>query len=425
MSKKITEQSVKTVRNPASGSMYLWDAAENGFGLRVTATGKKSFVLAYRIGGRQRRYTIGSWPDFSVEAAKTEAGKLRVGIRSGNDPLEDKHRDLLEPTISDLLTAYMKSDDERKKRPSSQRNDRSMLEKIIRPRLGRLRLKSLRQQDIKSLHRAMEATPYRANRVLALLSAVFNYGIAENWPLMQRRASSATDGTEVIVQGVNPVHGIAKYEEEKRECFLTPDQMEKLQKALDKYADQNAANALRLLMLTGSREMEVLAAQWEEFDLDRGVWTKPKERTKQKKDHYIPLNTEALDLLASMAPVNLTGPLFPGRKEPRTGKKGPRTTLRRAWKEVCKKAGLTEKQMVMEGEKTTVKHRPLYRIHDLRHNFASVLASANVSLLKIGNLLGHSQPATTARYAHFQVESQRDTANIFGAVYRKAKKKTA
>ena len=77
MSRKITEQFVKAVPKPGTGNMYVWDAAANGFGIRITATGKKSFVLAYRIGGRQRRYTIGAYPDFSVEAAKTEAGRLR------------------------------------------------------------------------------------------------------------------------------------------------------------------------------------------------------------------------------------------------------------------------------------------------------------------------------------------------------------
>ena len=77
--------------------------------------------------------------------------------------------------------------------------------------------------------------------------------------------------------------------------------------------------------------------------------------------------------------------------------------------------------MVKVNEKMTVKHRPLYRIHDLRHNYASYLASANVSLPKFGQLLGHSQPATTARYAHLQNESQERT-NIFGLVYRRTMK---
>ena len=84
----------------------------------------------------------------------------------------------------------MKSDNERVKRPSSQRNDRDMAEKIVRPKLGRLRLTALRQQDIKSLHRAMEATPYRANRVVAFLSAMFAYGIKEKWLTTIRRKGS-------------------------------------------------------------------------------------------------------------------------------------------------------------------------------------------------------------------------------------------
>ena len=397
MSKTITEKFLKTVPKSVSGSTYIWDTAENGFGLRVTATGKKSFVLAYRIGGKQRRFTIGPWPDFSVEAAKQEAAKLRVGIRGGVDPLEVKHKDRLEPTVGDLLTVYMESDKERAKRPSSKLNDRSMAEKIVRPNLGRLRLDTLHQRDIKSLHRALEATPYRANRVVAFLSAVFAYGIQEEWLT------------------INPARGVKKYEEAKRECFLTVDQMEKLHKALDQYPDQSPANALRLLMVTGSREMEVLRATWDQFDLERGVWRKPASTTKQKKVHHLVLGSEAVDLLVSMAPANMAGHLFPG-------KDGPRTTLRRVWAEVLKNAGLTSAEMKMVKGKMTKKHRPLVRIHDLRHNFASYLASANVSLPAIGQLLGHTQAATTMRYAHLQNESQRATTNIFGMVYRTAKK---
>ncbi len=396
MSRKITEQFVKAVPKPGTGSMYVWDAAANGFGIRITATGKKSFVLAYRIGGRQRRYTIGAYPDFSVEAAKTEAGKLRVGIRSGIDPLENKHRDREEPIVADLLDAYMKSDNERVKRPSSQRNDRDMAEKIVRPKLGRLRLTALRQQDI--------------NPCIALWKPRPTVPIA-SWPFSAPCLPTAS-GKWLTT---NPAQGITKYEEQKRECWLTEQQMERLHQALDQYPDQSPANALRLLLLTGSREMEVLKATWDQFDLEREMWRKPASHTKQKKIHHLALGSEAVELLASMAPVNLTGPLFPGRN-------GPRTTLRRAWAEVSKNAGLIEKQMVKVNEKMTVKHRPLYRIHDLRHNYASYLASANVSLPKIGQLLGHSQPATTARYAHLQNESQRETTNIFGLVYRRTMK---
>ena len=109
--------------------------------------------------------------------------------------------------------------------------------------------------------------------------------------------------------------------------------MERLHQALDQYPDQSPANALRLLLLTGSREMEVLKATWDQFDLEREMWRKPASHTEQKKIHHLALGSEAVELLASMAPVNLTGPLFPGRN-------GPRTTLRRAWAEVSKNAGL-------------------------------------------------------------------------------------
>ncbi|MGA2876209.1 MAG: site-specific integrase, partial [Nitrososphaerales archaeon] len=260
------------------------------------------------------------------------------------------------------------------------------------------RLKAIGRQDIEKLHSSMKATPYQANRVLELLSVIFNYAIKENI------------GTD------NPARGIEAFPEAKRECWLTVEDLQRFREALDYYADQNAANALRLLMLTGSREGEVLKAEWEEFDLARGVWTKPSHHTKQKKLEHIPLSVPALKLLESMMPVNPTGPLFPGA----TG--GARTTLRRPWVQACKKAGLVETSTVKGKRHTITKFRPTIRIHDLRHNFASHLASNGVTLQIVGKLLGHTMAQTTMRYAHLQDEALRAATNRFGEIYSEAKK---
>jgi integrase len=243
----------------------------------------------------------------------------------------------------------------------------------------------------------LKATPYQANRVLELLSAMFNYAIREKM------------GTD------NPARGIETFPEAKRECWLTVEDLQRFREALDSYADQNAANALRLLMLTGSREGEVLKAEWEEFDLVRGGWTKPSHHTKQKKLEHIPLSAPALKLLESMMPVNPTGPLFPGA----TG--GARTTLRRPWVQACKKAGLVETITVKGKRHTITKFRPTIRIHDLRHNFASHLASNGVTLQIVGKLLGHTMAQTTMRYAHLQDEALRAATNRFGEIYTDSK----
>jgi integrase len=182
------------------------------------------------------------------------------------------------------------------------------------------------------------------------------------------------------------------------------------------------------LLLTGSRASEALKARWEEFDLPRGVWTKPSHHTKQKKVEHIPLSGPALKLLEGMAPENPTGPLFPGRK--RKGRsRGARVSLKRPWIAACRAAGLVEeyfidgKRMGKDGEPVKLKrYRPTVRVHDLRHNFASHLASNGVSLQVVGKLLGHTQASTTMRYAHLQDAPLREAANQFGRIFEQTRK---
>jgi integrase len=170
-----------------------------------------------------------------------------------------------------------------------------MIDNIIRPGIGKLRLKAVGRRDIEALHLSQKATPYAANRLLSLLSKMFNLGIQWKWT------------------AENPARGVLRFQEGKRERWLTTKEIQRFREALDSYTDQSAANALRLLMLTGSREGEVLKAEWEQFDFQRNVWTKPSHNTKQKRVEHIPLSPPTLKLLKAMMPKDATGPLFPGR----------------------------------------------------------------------------------------------------------------
>jgi integrase len=267
-----------------------------------------------------------------------------------------------------------------------------MIEKIIAPKLGKLRLKSIGKKDIESLHASLKSTPYRANRVLALLSKMFT--LASQWGL---RAD-------------NPAHGVPRFPEDRREGWLSPEEIRRFWDALANYKDQNAANALRLLLLTGAREGEVLTSDWDQFDLKRGIWTKPSHHTKQKKTEYVPLNKTAMALLIEMKSKSSGGPLFPGAKG------HTRVSLRRPWVQACKAAGLAEAIKVKGKKQVITRHRPLFRIHDLRHTYASHLVSAGMSLQIIGKLLGHTQPQTTARYAHVADAELRNATESFSAL---------
>ena len=180
----------------------------------------------------------------------------------------------------------------------------------------------------------------------------------------------------------------------KRRRYLSADELGRLASALADQRDRQAANIIRFLLLTGARRGEALAARWEEIDLVAGAWNKTATGTKQKLDHFVPLSEAAVQLLVE---IRHNGEfVFPGRDG------GHRRDVQGAWRAACKSAGITGA-----------------RLHDLRHTYASVLASAGLSLPVIGALLGHQTPATTARYSHLtndplRAATERAAAIIIG-----------
>jgi integrase len=396
---KVSQQTVKQLLTQTPDrKVIVWDDEIRGFGVTLNPAGAISFVLNYRVRGKERRYTIGRHPEFTAAMAREEALALRVDIQNGHDPLADKNQWRGEPTLGELAEVYLE-DAAKSKRESSLYDYRRMMTKIILPALGARRLGEIKAEDIARLHDSKRDTPYQANRMVAVLSAMFNYGIQKKY----------------ITE--NPVRGIKKFSEPKRERWLTVEELQRFREALDGYKDQDAANALRLLLLTGSRFNEVLSATWEEFDLARGVWTKPSHHTKQKKVEHVPLSGAAIQVLESMAPANAAGPLFIGRDGT-----SRRMSLKRPWIQACRAAGLTEEYTVMGKRGPLTRYRPTLRLHDLRHSAASHMVSNGVSLHVVGKILGHTQPSTTQRYAHLQDAPLREAANKLGDIFTQTQK---
>jgi integrase len=363
MPMRLTDRIVKQLDVPAGGNKIAYDDAVKGFGCRVTAAGARGFILNYRrkADGRERRFTIGSFPDWSTAAAREEAKRLKREVDGGADPVGAHQESRSAATVADLADRFLQEYVPRK-RPSTQRDYRQQITVDIVPAIGRMKVAGVSYSDIDALHRAItgRGSPTHANRVLALLSRMFALAIKWGW-----RAGS------------NPVKGIERNAEHKRHRYLTGVELTRLTTALDELRDQGAANAVRLLLLTGARRGELLAARWTDFDLDAGVWTKPGATTKQRTTHRVPLSAAACQLLADMKKRADSEWLFPARLTPH------RLDLDDAWGVLRKAADI-----------------PDARLHDLRHTYASILASAGLSLPIIGRLLGHTTAQTTLRYSH-------------------------
>ena len=363
---------------PGEKDLFYWDDDIPGYGLRIKPSGAKSYIIQYRNGRRSSRMTLGRHGVLTAEEARKLARQRLGSVAHGQDPAREKTEDRRAPTVKELAADYMERHAIPNKRPSSIRNDRQMIDTHILPKLGPYKAKEVSRRDVESILLAMKKTPYKANRVRALLSKMFS--LAKDWGW---RAS-------------NPVDGIPKYQEQKRERWLRQEELERLGKVLDSHPNQRAANIIRLLILTGARKGEVMTATWEQFDLQRGVWSKPAHTTKQKRTEHTPLSDAATALLKEMrrtAPEDATY-LFPGEVPGQ-----PIQDIKKFWAEASLLANL-----------------PDVRIHDLRHTFASHLVSNGVSLPIVGRLLGHTQPQTTQRYAHLADDPLREAANVFGGI---------
>nr|WP_271587498.1 site-specific integrase [Bradyrhizobium sp. CCBAU 53415] len=404
--KGLTDAAIRDIPAPAAGNKITYDGAVPGFGVRVTAAGARSFVLTYRTkAGRERRFTIGSCIDWKAAAARQEARELRRRIDVGEDPLADIEADRSMKTVADLCTKFVEESKETNA-PSTAAAYEAQINNWILPVLkAGLRVVDIEHDDIQRLHRKVtqEAGPYAANRVLALISHMLNRAIVWNGSKLDR-------GWAIV----NPAKGVQRHPEHGRERYVDPQtELGGLLKALAEHEDQQAANIIRLIMLTGARKGEALGCRWDQLQFSRsqngaaeGTWTKPGHATKQRKVHRTPLSAPALALLegirakaeaeAKEKGTELSPWVFPGRVG--AGAQ-PRHSIKGAWAEIRKAAGLDD-----------------VRIHDLRHSFASVLASSGSSLAIIGAMLGHSSPLTTSRYAHLFDDPLKAAADRVGAV---------
>ena len=408
---RITKRAVDSAR-PRDKPFIIFDAAVKGFGVRVMPTGARSFVLEYRpgAGGRsvaKRRLTLGRYGAMTVDQARTAAVNALAHVRLGSDPQAEKSGERASPTVGDLIGLFTAEHVDAKLKVGTTQGYKIALEKL-RAAHGGIKASQVTRAQVAALHARMCGNPYGANRFLAITSKLYSW---------------ASDRGLLPEGYANPAAKIGRYKEESRERFLTSEELARLgdglreaetvglpwtvdeKKPKSKHLarpenrrtpiDPFAIAAIRLLILTGARLREILNARWEHVDFERSVLFLPDSKTGRKP---LFLNAGALAVLADLPRIAGNPHIIAGAKNG-----APRFDLRKPWAAVTRAAGL-------DG----------LRIHDLRHSFASIGAGASMGLPILGRLLGHSQAATTQRYAHLADTPARAAVETIGAAIEAA-----
>lgn len=367
-----TKRAIETLpaHDPASASREAEyaDAECTGLHLRVSKNGRRFFQHRYRFFGRKRCINIGEFPAVSVQEARQRVAEHKASLARDKDPAEERAKARNELTFAEFATQHYLPYAKAHKKTWD--DDVWKIEKVLNPAFGRLRLTSITPRDVELLHtkERNRTSAITANHLLSTLKRMLN--LAVTWEYLEK----------------NPAARQEKFKEPPhRERYLTKDELPRFLKALDEDEDRLSVAALRLLLFTGCRRGEVLSLTWDNVRLDEDRIFLP--LTKNGRSRTVHLNEKAKEVLTELQRrkdqeerTASSEYVFPSRQGTR---KGHIFDLRKPFEKAC---------IAAEIEK--------FRIHDLRHTFATIAAASGATLFEVKNLLGHQDIATTLRYTH-------------------------
>jgi integrase len=375
---KLTQKFIDAVTTP-SGQRKIdyFDTDCKGLMLEVRLSGRTFYLRYQNERGKTLQKKLADASILRLTDVRGLAQEKLAQMAMGNDPFAKKALLKNVPTFGDFVAdSYLPHAKSYKR---SWGTDECLLRNHVLPLIGSLYLDQITRRHMVDLFSKHKEThkPGSTNRVIILCRYVFNCAI--KW--------------ETAGLSRNPSQGIELFlENNKRERYLTADEAQRLFKALDESTADRLKYIISMLLLTGARKNEVQQAKWEDFDLERRIWTIP--FNKSGKTRYVPLSDGAIRLLDTIPPVPGSAYAF---ANPKTGK--PYKHIFTAWDTARKKAGLSD-----------------LRIHDLRHSFASALINSGRSLYEVQKILGHTQVKTTQRYSHLSQESLVAAANTASPV---------
>ena len=383
---KLTKTAIDRLSYDPDGpsQQILWDSSLSGFGCRVYPSGRKSFVIGYRFKGRWRMMALGAYGVLTVDQARRRA-KSELGRAAGKtDPLEKRQRERRAKTVRQLVDAYIEDCRTRANPKKTWRVDKRRLERFLLPKYGGRKIDSVDMTDVESIHAAIsKKTPYEANRVLALLSRVFNFA-------RQKKLYPA--------QLPNPAQGVRKNREVSRREYVPTEKLPDLTAAIDAEQNPYTRAAFWLLLLTGMRRSELLNCTRSQVNLkERRIFLPD---TKSGIPRYVLLNNAAVDIIRALPRMVGNEYLLPGQI---AGK--PLNNIDKAWRRIRERAEL-----------------PRLRIHDLRRTAGSLMIQSGRSIDEVKEILGHQNRRTTEIYARLADQQLRAASDGYGDAIIKAAK---
>ena len=395
---RLNEEVIKHLPPPRAGNRITYFAgariqgalAPRGFGVRVTSAGAKSFVLNYRSGVRERRYTIGSWPDWSALRAVREARSLRQRIDRGQDPQDEKNaaRKPAGGTIAVLLDKYI-SEYVRNPNGSLRSADaiESAFNRLVKPQIGKVAVYDLKRSHIVSMLKeiADKRGPVMADQTLAYLRKAFNWHAVNG---------EDDDFVSPIVRGM----ARTKPKERARDRVLSDEEIRHIWRALN--GAETFGALVQMLLLTAQRRDEVAHMSHGEIGKD-GVWTIPADRYKTKRPNHVPLSQSALAIIEAQPKIDGCDYVFA------SGVKTPFTAFGK------NKAKLDKSLLVA----TKLDPIPNWTLHDLRRTAKSLMARAGVRPDISERVLGHIIRGVEGTYdRHSYLEEKRDALEKLAAL---------
>ncbi len=400
-----------------------WDDEVPGFGVRIYPSGKKAFVLSYRVEGNKRLMVLGRFgADLTLDQARNKAREERVKVRGGLDPLEEKKNEGQKKTFSGLADQYFAEHSKKHKR--TWKEDERRLKQHIPPSWKKKKAADIAHSDIESLHSKIgtDRGRYEANRLLSLLRHMFR--LARRWGFVDGNAA-------------NPAADVEKFKEHKRKRWVRPDEVPALAAAIDEESNVYVRSALWLYLLTGLRKTELLQTKRRDVDWGRGQIRLP--LTKAGEEQYATLSAPALAIMQAIPELQGNTFLLPGAR------KGQHlVNISVPWRRVRKRATVmlwatgpehSPETAILNRLRDELGRDPTYdecaeaadleeielpvglcdaRLHDLRRTVGSWLTQAGVDLNRIKDALRHADISTTLIYARLGEDAAREAMEDHG-----------